>query len=102
MFAIIRIGPKQFKVKVGDVIEVDKLDAKDGDVLSYPALLTAKEKTVSIGKPEVKGATVKAKVLAQTMGEKISVRRYKSKVHYRRQTGFRAKLTKLEITDISL
>jgi len=101
MFAIVRIGSKQFKVSPKDVLSVDKLDGEVGDEVKFTdVLLVNDEKKVHVGTPVVKGYVVTAKILAQEKGEKISVRRFKSKVRYRRHTGFRARLTKLEITSV--
>lgn len=101
MFAIVRIGSKQYKVAPKDIISVDKLDGKDGDAIKFTeVLLVNDEKKVHVGTPFVKGYVVTATILAQEQGEKIAVRRYKSKVRYRRHTGFRSKLTKLEITGV--
>lgn len=102
MFAIVRIGNKQYKVAPRDVIEVQRLDAKEGDELTFDdVLLVTDGKKTKIGTPTVKGASVKVKVVGEFKGEKISVRRYKSKVRYRKATGFRAQLTRLEVTAVS-
>lgn len=101
MFAVVKIGGKQYKVAPKDIILVSKVDGKAGDTLEFSdVLLLSDDKKVSVGKPMVKGAKVTAKVVAQEKGEKVSIRRFKAKVRYRRHTGFRAELTRLEITDI--
>lgn len=101
MFAVIRIGPTQIKVQVGDTIDVAHMPGEVGDTIkvSEVLLLNDGEKT-SIGKPGIKGAVVEATIEAQHKGEKIDVRRFKSKVRERRHIGFRAQLTKLLITAI--
>lgn len=102
MFVIVRIGNKQFKVAPKDVITVDRLEGKVGDVVEFPdVLLVQDEKTVKVGKPTVKGVKVTAKILAQEKGEKIDIHRFKAKVRYRRARGFRAELTKLEVTHVA-
>jgi large subunit ribosomal protein L21 len=101
MFAIVTISGKQYTVSVGDVIEVDKIEGKVGDTVSFDHVLVTGEKDKTIvGTPVVAGVKVKAKIAAQKKGEKIDVRRYKSKVRYRRQKGFRAQRTQLEITAV--
>lgn len=101
MFAVVTISGKQYTVRVGDVVDVDKIDGKAGDVVSFDhVLLTSEKGKTSVGTPVVSGAVVKAKIIAQFQGEKIAVRRYKQKVRYRRHIGFRAQLTKLEIVSI--
>jgi len=102
MFVIVRIGNTQYKVAEKDTITVDKVEGNEGDVLSFDqVLLVSDGKKTKLGKPYVKGYSVKVKIIAQIQGEKISVRRFKSKVRYRRHTGFRADLTRLEITGIA-
>ncbi len=101
MFAIVIIGGKQFRVEVGDVLEVERLEGAKGAALSFDrVLLVSGEKSTKVGTPTVKGAVVKAKILEQAKGEKIAVRRYKSKVRYRKRRGFRPQITKLEIVAI--
>lgn len=98
MFAIVTIAGKQYQVTKGDVISVDRLEGNTGDVLSFDhVLLVSDDKTTKIGTPTVSGVKVKAKILAQKKGEKINVRRFKSKVRYRKSTGFRSRRTSLEI-----
>ncbi|HUD19676.1 MAG TPA: 50S ribosomal protein L21 [Patescibacteria group bacterium] len=101
MLAIVTISGKQYKVTVGDVILVDKIDGSAGETVDFDhVLLTSEGTKTHIGTPLVKGSTVKAKILAQEQGDKIEIRRYKQKVRYRRQMGFRAQLTRLEIVAI--
>ncbi len=103
MFAVVRIGNKQFKVSPKDVIVVDKIDGAAGDSLDFTdVLLFQDDKKVRVGKPTIKGAKVTATIVGQEKGEKIEVRRFKSKVRYRRKTGFRASLTRLEVTGVSI
>lgn len=102
MFAIIRVGNKQYKVTPKDVITVDLMEGEVGDTVELTdVLLVGDGKKVTVGKPQVKSMKVVAKILAHEKGEKIHVRRFKSKVRYRRHTGFRADLTRLEIVSIS-
>lgn len=102
MFAVVQIAGKQYKVKKGDVIVVDKVEGDVGKVLSFDdVLLTSAEGKTKVGAPKVAGSSVKAKVLAQEKGDKVEVRRFKSKVRYRKHIGFRPMQTKLEITAIA-
>lgn len=101
MFAVVKISGKQYVVTEGSDIEVDHVMGQEGDVLNVSdVLLRDTGKTVDIGEPFVKGSTVKATIAKQFQGEKIHVRRYKSKVRHRRSIGFRAQLTKLHIDSI--
>lgn len=102
MFAIVRIGNKQYKVEPKSVITVDKIDGKEGDSVKLPGVLLVKnDKEVTVGAPEVKGMAVTAKILRQELGEKVEIRHFKSKVRYRRRKGFRAQRTRLEIVSVS-
>ena len=100
-YAVIKTGGKQYKVSEGDVLEVDKLPIEAGkNVLFDQVLLLVTDEQVKVGKPLVSGAKVEGKVLEQKKGEKVRVAKFKAKVRYRRVTGFRAKLTKVQIEKI--
>ncbi|HLD24476.1 MAG TPA: 50S ribosomal protein L21 [Patescibacteria group bacterium] len=102
MFAVVTISGKQYKVSPKDIITVNKLEGVVGDTIELnDVLLVSNDKTVKVGKPTVKGANVSAKIIAQGKGKKITVRRFKSKVRYRRTRGFRPHETKLEILAVS-
>jgi large subunit ribosomal protein L21 len=102
MFAVIKTGGKQYLVQPGDKIEVELLDAEIGKEITFPeVLLLGDEKKTEIGSPLVKGAEVKAKVLALTKGEKLIIFKYKPKKRYKRKVGHRQKFTQVEIVSIS-
>lgn len=102
MFAIIETGGKQYKVKEGDIIKIDKINSSVGEkVKFYNVLLLAKDdKEIKIGQPYLKDAKVEIEVLEQAKGDKIKVIKYKSKVRYRRKVGFRPFYTKIKILKI--
>ncbi|MCL5113744.1 MAG: 50S ribosomal protein L21 [Patescibacteria group bacterium] len=100
-YVVIRSGGKQYKVKEGDTIEVDKIiSEKDKEIVIDDVLLWVSGEKVKIGKPKLPNVKVKAKVLEQKKGEKIKVGKFKSKVRYRRVVGFRPLLTKVKIEEI--
>ena len=102
MFAIVDIAGKQYKVTKGAKLVVDKLEAKVGDTVKFErVLLVSDDKKTTMGNPTVKGAMVSAKIVAQQKGEKIHVRRFKSKVRERRHIGFRPQETAVEIVSIT-
>lgn len=101
MFAIVRIGNKQYKVAPKDVVVVDKIDGKAGDTVKFDGVLLVNDKKVEVGTPTVKGYVVTAKIIGHEQGEKIAVRRFKHKVRYRRHTGFRSQLTRIEVAGIA-
>src|SRR5207249_12193790 len=105
MYAIVETGGKQYRVKPGDTIAVEKLSGEPGEMLDLDRVLLIAgdgERETRVGSPGVAGAVVRAEVLAHFRGQKIIIFRYKSKVRYRRRTGHRQSLTRLRITDILL
>ncbi len=101
MYAVVEIGGKQFRVSEGQEIFAEKIDASEGDVLSFDqVLMLGGEKTV-VGTPIVKGASVKAKVAKQGKHKKIIVFKYKAKKKYRKKQGHRQPYTKLVIESIN-
>jgi large subunit ribosomal protein L21 len=104
MYAIVETGGKQYRVKPGDTIAVERVPGEPGEVLDLGrVLLVAGDGDAArVGSPGVAGAVVRAEVVEHARGEKVVVFRYKSKVRYRRKTGHRQALTRLRITDILL
>jgi large subunit ribosomal protein L21 len=101
MFAVILVSGKQYKVQKGDIVNIPGVEGKEGQIVNFDQVLVlAGDKEVKVGTPTVAGVTVKAKILGFGKGEKINVRRYKSKVRHRRSIGFRPQFTNLEISSI--
>jgi large subunit ribosomal protein L21 len=101
-YAIIETGGKQYRVKVGDRISVERLAADAGGQITFDrVLLLGGDGTTRVGTPVVTGATVTANVDDHFRGEKIVVFKYKPKKRYRRRTGHRQELTHLTITGIA-
>ncbi len=101
MYAIIKTGGKQYRVAEGDVVMVEKLDASEGEAVTFDQVLTVvKDDEVVVGKPLVEGAKVTAKVEAQGRDKKILVFKYKAKSNYRRRQGHRQPFTKVVIDKI--
>lgn len=99
-YAVIRTGGKQYKVSEGDNIKIEKLNLEPGKSFDFDeVLLTVNEDKVSVGKPTL-ASKVKASVVEQTKGEKISVFKYKAKTGYHKKTGHRQKLTLVKIEKI--
>jgi large subunit ribosomal protein L21 len=101
MYAVIKSGGKQQKVKAGDVIEVEKLVGADETVTFTPLLVVDDDGKTHAGAAASK-ATVTAKALGETKGDKIKVFRYRPKTGYAKKTGHRQQYTLLEIQDVTL
>lgn len=102
MYAIIRTGGKQYRVSEGDTIRVEKLPGEvGGEVELSDVLMVGGEKPL-VGKPLVKGATVKAEIVAQDRAKKIVVFKFKRRKKYRRKAGHRQPYTELKITGIAV
>jgi large subunit ribosomal protein L21 len=99
-YAVIKTGGKQYKVQEGDIIEIDKIVGKDGKFTFEEVLLLVNDGKVTVGKPFIVGEKVEGKILEDIKGIKVRVSKFKSKVRYRRTTGFRASLTKVQIEKI--
>ena len=101
MYAVLRTGGKQYKVQVGQVIDVEKLAVTKGSTVELTdVLLLADNDEIQVGRPTVEGARVVAKVLEEGLGEKKVVFKYKPKVRYRRRLGHRQPYTRLAIQQI--
>jgi large subunit ribosomal protein L21 len=101
MYAVIKTGGKQQRVKPGDVIEVERL-VHEGETISFqPLLVVDDDGATHVGKAAA-GAVVTAKPLGEKKGEKIRVLRYRPKTGYSKRTGHRQLLTLLEISGIEL
>ncbi|MBU3896164.1 50S ribosomal protein L21 [Patescibacteria group bacterium] len=101
MLAVFKTGGKQYKVSIGDKLKIEKIEAKEGDLVVFPeVLLLDNGKSVEIGNPFVKEAKVEAKVLKQAKGDKITIYKYKPKKRYQKKMGHRQLYTEIEITKL--
>ena len=103
MYAIVRTGGHQYKVAVGDQLNVEKLPVEAGEQVELDeVLMVSSDDQVTVGDPLVAGARVTATVVDQHRGDKIVVFKYKPKKRYRRKMGHRQDLTRLSISAITL
>lgn len=101
MYAIIETGGKQYKVKEGDTIVVEKLDADVGAEVSFDHVLAvSKEDEFIAGTPTVENAQVTAKVTQHGKGKKIVIFKFKQKKNYRKKQGHRQPFTRVKIEKI--
>lgn len=102
MYAIIETGSKQYKVKEGDVIKVEKLNVESGEKYQFDSVLAyVNDDNMTFGSPYIEGAKVEASVLEQGRDKKVIVYKYKSKKGFHKKKGHRQPFTKLKIDAIS-
>ena len=99
--AVIQTGGKQYIVKPGDSLKIEKLKGvkEGGSFIFDKVLLTAEGDNVKIGRPFVEAAKVEAKVEGEGRAKKINVIRYKSKTRYRKKKGHRQPYTQVKISN---
>ena len=103
MLAVFKTGGKQYSVKAGQILKVEKLQGNTGDsILFNDVLIVSDASDHTIGNPLVKGATVKAKILQQIRDKKIIVFKKRQRQNYRHTQGHRQYLTVLHIESIAL
>ena len=101
MFAVIKTGGKQFRVQVGDILDVEKLDLEEGKKVTFDnVLLIEDDKNTFIGTPVVEKAQVVGEVLENFKDKKILVFKKKRRKQYRKTTGHRQLLTRVKIEKI--
>ena len=103
MLAVFKTGGKQYSVKAGQVLKVEKLEGNKGDSVSFNKVLAISENTKNtIGSPLVEGAVVEAKILDQIRDKKIIIFKKRKRQNYRSTQGHRQYLTVLKIESISM
>lgn len=103
MFAIIKTGGKQYRIKEKDILTLEKLPGQAGESIIFEEVLLIgddKGEDIRVGMPIVAGAKVEAKILEQGRAKKVSVVKYKPKVRYRRRVGHRQEYTKVQVISI--
>ena len=101
MYAVVETGGKQYKVKSGDTLRVEKLEGDVGSEITLDKVLLAGEGgSVKTGAPYVSGASVSAKIVEQHRTRKVIVFKYKRRKGYRVKRGHRQHYTALRIGDI--
>jgi large subunit ribosomal protein L21 len=102
MYAVIKTGGKQHKVKTGDVLEVELVRVDDGDSITFTPLLVVDDDGKSHVGKDIAKATVTAKLLGEKKGDKVKVFKYRPKTGYAKRQGHRQTLTLIEIGAIGL
>ena len=102
MYAVIKTGGKQYRVKQGDTIKVELIEAEQGaNIKISDVLMVSNGDAIKIGNPLVAGAIVSATVKSHGRGPKVRIIKMKRRKHYRKRMGHRQGYTELSITDIT-
>ncbi len=103
MYAVVETGGKQYKVEVGQTVDVEHIQAEIGDTVELGRVLAVStDEGLRLGNPVVAGAKVTGSVVDQGRGKKIIVFRYKPKTRYRKKTGHRQSYTRVAVESIAL
>ena len=102
MQAVIKTGGKQYKVSVGDTLKVEKLTAKEGEIIKIDNVLDLVDgENTTIGAPLVKGANIDVSVVAHGKHDKVKIFKMKRRKHYKKSQGHRQNYTELKIEKIN-
>lgn len=103
MLAVIETGSKQYTVKKGDELVVEKLDVEEGAKIELDRVLLVEDgKKIMVGRPVVKKARVTVRLVAQQKGPKLIIFKYKRRKKYRRKIGHRQKYSMIKIEKIEM
>ena len=102
MYAVVKTGGKQHRVREGDLVRVEKLEGDIGAKVTFgEVLMVAGDGSTKIGTPLLNGASVEAEIVKQGQGKKILVFKMKRRKNYHRRYGHRQPFTHLKITKIA-
>jgi len=105
MYAVVRTGSKQIRVKPGDVVSVERLEGAPGDSVELREVLLlggGEGSAIRVGNPLIEGAFVRATVRGETSGPKIKIFKFRRRKRYRLRKGHRQKYTQLRIDSIEV
>jgi large subunit ribosomal protein L21 len=100
-YAIVKTGGKQYKVAVGDIVKVEKIESDPGASVSLPVALVVNGATVTTDAGELAKVAVTGQILEHTKGPKIRIHKFKNKTGYHKRQGHRQPLTVLKVTGIN-
>ena len=102
MYAVIKTGGKQYRVKEGDFLKVEKLDYEEGEEITFDRVLAVSDDDgLQVGRPVLEGAEVKAEVVEHGKNKKVEVFKFKPKKRYKKKTGHRQPFTRVKIDQIA-
>ena len=99
-YAIVKTGGKQYKVAVGDILKVEKIESEPGASVSLPVALVVDGAKVTTNANELAKVSVTGEILEHTKGPKIRIHKFKNKTGYHKRQGHRQQLTVLKVTGI--
>jgi len=100
MYAVIKHGGKQYKVKVGDILELDRIDAEPKSTIEINEVLLVKGDETKIGTPTVENAKVIAEVINHARGKKVIIFKKRRRKDSKKKRGFRRDFTRVKIKEI--
>ncbi|MFM6977738.1 MAG: 50S ribosomal protein L21 [Micrococcales bacterium] len=100
VYAVVRAGGRQEKVSVGTIVTLDRIKAEANSKIELPALLLVDGDKITSDATALAKVKVTAEVLGNLRGPKIVIQHYKNKTGYKRRMGFRAELTRVQVTEI--
>jgi large subunit ribosomal protein L21 len=100
VYAIVRSGGRQHKVAVGDVLDIDKIEAEVGGSVELTPLLVVDGTDVTTDAEKLGKVSVTAEVLGEVKGPKIKILKYKNKTGYKKRQGHRQRYTQVKVTGI--
>jgi len=102
MYAIVATGGKQYRVKEGETLRIEKLSAEAGETVELDKVLMVGEgDDVKVGAPYLEGAKVTATVASNGRADKVKIIKFRRRKHHRKQMGHRQSYTEIEITGIT-
>ena len=102
MYAVVATGGKQYKIKEGDTLRIEKVEGNVGDAFSFDkVLMTADGEKMAIGQPALDNVSVSAHIVEQDKAKKVLVFKYKRRKRYRRTQGHRQPFTAVKIDGIA-
>ncbi|VFP82918.1 50S ribosomal protein L21 [Candidatus Erwinia haradaeae] len=101
MYAVFKSGGKQYRVREGQVIRLEKIDNLIGEMVSFQTvLMIVTNERIHVGSPLVKGGVIKAEIVTHGRGDKIKIIKFRARKHYRKNQGHRQYFTDLKIISI--
>lgn len=104
MYAIVRTGGKQYKVRTGDIIKIEKLEGARGNAVAFNDVLMIVDEssnTITVGNPFVANAQVSGEIQRQTKAKKVIIFKYRRRKNFRKKTGHRQLVTEVKIKEIT-